>query len=467
MPDVSFVGAVPVGRMFPHLPAWQGVVGNIGATIGALRELADAMLDTRALDPAGDNPDIPAGFIFLAQFVGHDITLDPYPMPAYRRTSGIGRSSRVPGLELDGLYGAGPIGQPALYERSAHGRHRSRLRIGLTGGGESRDDLPRVDRDANIGDARNDENLALAQTHVAFLKFHNAVVEHLARTGVTGHRLYDEARRVVTWHYQWIVLHDFLPRIVDQDVLADVAGNRRWQTRFGARMFIPVEFSAAAFRMAHSMVRQCYDFNSSFPDATLRQLFDFSGLSENGLVPVPKSWVIDWHRFFDLDGPGSALNRARRFGPFLAPDLHVHVPEGGLAYRNLLRGLQLGLPTGQTTAIAMGITPLAAEDIATGADGAIAKAHGLHIETPLWYYILKEAECLGRRSGSCAADGGLHLGPVGSRIVAETLFGLVDADPHSFRSQAPNWRPGKMIPAAHPDRFTMVDLLRFMGAHAR
>jgi hypothetical protein len=174
---------------------------------------------------------------------------------------------------------------------------------------------------------------------------------------------------------------------------------------------------------------------------------------------VPSNWIIDWRRYFDF-GPGAnpddvRLNPSRKIDPFLIPQLHA-LPGGGgnLAFRNLRRGVHLGLPSGQSVAGAIGVrNPLSPEEIATGDDGAVAKRHNLHVRTPLWYYILKEAQI--RRNGE-------RLGPVGATIVAEVLIGLVHGDGDSFLwRRGINWRPD--LPAKVPGTFTMTDLLQLVG----
>jgi hypothetical protein len=66
---------------------------------------------------------------------------------------------------------------------------------------------------------------------------------------------------------------------------------------------------------------------------------------------------------------------------------------------------------------------------------------------PLWFYILREAEL---------EAGGGHLGPVGGRIVAEVLIGVVAADPESYLALDPDWTP--TLPA-HEGAFGLRDLL--------
>jgi hypothetical protein len=234
--------------------------------------------------------------------------------------------------------------------------------------------------------------------------------------------------------------------------------------------YMPVEFSAAAYRLGHSMVRQRYSHNRIFNPTDFSLLFAFTGLSGGIIgdlapnppappvaVPVlPSNWMIDWRRFYQFNtpaAPGFTLNPSRKIDPFLVPTLHT-LPGGGgnLAFRNLRRGVMLGLPSGQDVAKAMNIAnPLTSDEIASGTDGAVAKAQGLHLKTPLWYYILKEAQ---------VRSGGERLGPVGARIVAEVFIGLVAGDNSSYLSQ-PNWKP--TMPAKVPGTFKMTDLLQFVG----
>jgi hypothetical protein len=221
-----------------------------------------------------------------------------------------------------------------------------------------------------------------------------------------------------------------------------------------------VEFSAAAYRMGHSMVRERYSHNRIFNPTGFDLLFTFTGLSgdihgDPGLAAVPSNWIIDWRRFYDFKtpaAPGFFLNPSRKLDPFLVPTLHT-LPGGGgsLPFRNLRRGVNLGLPSGQDVAKEMKLTGLTSAQIATGSDGAVAKQHGLDKATPLWYYILKEAQVNG---------GGTRFGPVGARIVAEVFVGLVAGDKTSYLSE-PNWKPS--LPAKKPGTFVMTDLLQFVG----
>jgi hypothetical protein len=278
------------------------------------------------------------------------------------------------------------------------------------------------------------------------------------------------------------VLHDFVARLVEPGLVESILKNGRHFYRFKTRPYMPIEFSAAAYRLGHSMVREVYNYNRVFRQggitpATLDLLFRFSGLSGQivgntvpAAVPLPQptlpsNWIIDWRRFFDFNTPaggptGMELNLARKLDPFITPQLHT-LPGStaanptSLAFLNLKRGVNLGLPSGQSIAKAMRkkvvFDPLTPAEIAQGPDGAVAKALKFDKETPLWFYILKEAQIRGN---------GLRLGPVGSRLVAEVFVGLVQGDKQSFLSQK-NWKP--TLPAKKVGTFFMTDLLQFVG----
>jgi len=452
------------GKMFPKLSA-------LIPSPESLTELGNGMLDAMPDDPAGDNNDVPAGYTYLGQFIDHDITFDPTSLQEKLVDPSGLRNFRTPMLDLDCLYGSGPADQPYLYQRD----DRELFQIGKTssippGGDPSVPtelpfDLPRaVNGFATIGDPRNDENLIVAQLHLAFQRFHNKVVAEIRdgkiqQVAPLRKKPFDEARDLVIWHYQWIVLNDFLPRILDNEQL-DLALEERRFYEHGVDPYIPVEFSVAAYRFGHSMVRQSYDYNRVFrantqPSASLRLLFFFSGLSGTGEgAPIPSDWIIDWRRFFEVSD-GFAVGLSRQINPFLVGFLQdlPNVPApNSLAVRNLLRGRSLGLPPGQSVARYMGFTALTPEELSQGPDGQIAAKHGFHIESPLWYYILKEAEVQGK---------GKRLGQVGSRIVAEVFVGLLEADSSSFLARNPNWKP--ILPGRVPGTFTMADLLTYVG----
>jgi LysM repeat protein len=435
----------------------------------ALIELGRAMDE---VSNAKDHPTLPAGFTYFGQFLDHDITFDQTDgLPSGELTPEEILQGRSPSIDLDSLYGRGPqLEAKRIYDADKiHLRVGRTLASGPTNVPEGRalpNDLPRGDNgaqphEATIGDPRNDENLAVAQTHLAFLKFHNVVVDRLAQTGLSGSALFDAAQRTVIEHYQSIVLHDYLPRIVDPAVLQDVLVNGRkfYQITPGEEPTMPIEFSVAAYRFGHSMIRDLYSWNRIFDPADLGLIFSFSGVSGQ-MSSLPSTWPIDWRRFYDFRGvanvpPTPALNTTRSIDTALALPLNLlpeHFSQGvkaSLAVRNLLRGRLLGLPTGQTLAAMLKVPALTAAQVRQGPHADVLQRHGFDTKTPLWYYILKEAEVL---------HDGLHLGPVGSRLIAETIVGLIQASRISILAdQNRSWRPS--LPARNPQQYSMVDLL--------
>ncbi len=469
-------------RLFPDLPKFRPDPVQLAA-------LAQLMIDDPADVASRDHPHLPAGFTYLGQFIDHDLTFDQtQAIPTDELALAELLQGRTPSLDLDNVYGRGP----ALEEKPLYADDQVHLRIGKTlpatfGQGiantlaELPNDLPRGDdlaapRTATIGDPRNDENLVVAQTHLAFLKFHNRVVDRLAVTGLRGAALFAAARRTVTLHYQWIVLYDFLPRILDAATLSDVLANGRQFYQFdpGEEPTMPLEFSVAGYRLGHSLVRENYEYNIVFQNggAPLSLLFVFAGLNGDlgGGLHLPTNWVINWQRFYDFSaiprvGPDPKLNHARRIDSLLIPALHklpgppLTIAPGfpattSLAARNLLRGHLLRLPTGQDVAAKLGVAALTPFEVFQAVPEAKAqpmRAAHFDTQTPLWYYILKEAEVL---------ENGCKLGPVGSRIVAETFVGLIEASRVSILADK-TWRP--TLPAlASGASFTMADLLLFV-----
>jgi hypothetical protein len=499
------------GRMLPELST------PLVVPDAALVELGLAMVDGKP-GPDGkplavsiDNENIPAGYTYLGQFIDHDITLDTTTLTEMADDPTAVSNFRTPALELDSVYGFGPRAQPSLYDRTTKrdggDPAATKLLVGRTTGvgpdgakqfGDLAHDLPRNAQGfAIIGDERNDENLLVAQTHLAFLRFHNAMVDHL-RGKVRDGRLFDSARRAVIDLYQAMVLRDFLGKLCDpNDIAAAVRERRffRFET-FGAfgQPYMPVEFSVAAYRLGHSMVREVYNHNRIFrpespdgPPATFELLFAFTaksgliGTSGNHPAALPTlagNWIIDWRRYLEFPvrhdpSPGLDLNRSRGIDPYLAQELHLlgvqapadpnqrrePKPDGStsLAVMNLRRGAKMQLPCAQDVARFMGVPVLPPERIGDDTpDGRVARKHGLDHRTPLWYYILKEAH---------VTQGGNRLGPLGSLIVAETFVGLLDGDPTSILGRNPTWQfgdpiPGLALPGA--DRgFTFADLVAF------
>ncbi len=430
------------GQMFPGLPSCE-VDLDSAVALGRASSRMDATLPV--VDEALENPRIPAGFMILGQFVAHDITADR-SLLARHAVAGELTNSRAPRLDLESLYGDGPVGNPFLYDRE----DPDKLLIGPDAAG-GLVDLPRNHQGvALVGDPRNDVHLLISQLHVAFLRFHNRAVDWLREKGTPDADVFEEARRLVSWHYQWIVAHEFLPLSVGDGVAAEVVSSGREYYEPGANPTLPVEFSDAAYRFGHSQITPTYRLNDRIGEARI-----FPDCLGGGRVA--SELVIDWSYFFDLPGAQHGPQPSRRLVASLTHALidlpeqivgHTEVPEHhSLAARDLQRGAALGLPSGEAVARAMGVEPLSAEECGLGSDW--------RAETPLWYYVLKEAE---------VRAGGGHLGPVGGRIVAEVLVGLLDADPGSYRRADPGWRPA--LPASESGDFRMADLVAF-GAGAR
>lgn len=451
--------------LFPDLQTADAHLPELPETYGRLIKLGDTMRepgDGRSVDSS-----IPSAYTYFGQFVDHDITFEAksdnivkLSDPDFRvltadeiRTKIT--NGRTPGLDLDNVY----------YKPAP--RNCSRMVLGFVSGigptgnrpGKA-NDLPRKpprhdrnsDRAALIGDKRDDENLIIAQLHVAFLRAHNAIVAR-------GHT-FDEARRILRRHYQWIVIKDFLPRICDPWIVNNIlmGGNRVFRTD-PDDLFMPFEFSVAAYRFGHSMVRSRYHYNESFPRASLRELFTLTALSGDlqQSDTLPENWIIQWENFLDRGvNCARAIDTGLSRALFDLTEFNKPMPvEARLPVRNLLRGYMLRLPTGQAVARALNVrvmTPDDLEEIAgrvSAAQLAAVRSGGLSERTPLWYYILAEA----------AAEPSDRLGPVGSTLVAEVLIGLIRGSKDSILRKK-DWQPTL---GSTPGRFELRDLLELAG----
>jgi hypothetical protein len=499
--------------MFRRLPVYELKPETLVELGGAMiQPLEDGKIDTplgqpdpdenttRLSDVGMDGPAdellLPAGYTYFGQFVDHDITFDPVSSLNRQNDPNALVDFRTPRFDLDSLYGRGPADQPYLYQPDG-------LHLAL---GEVRDangspfagpDLQRgAGGRALTGDPRNDENLIVSQLQVAFIKFHNFVADRVATENPTfaPSDTFKLTQATVRWHYQWVVIHDFLRRLVGEEVINDilqpsgyvasrdlspsVIRTRRLFYHFH-EPFMPIEFSVAAYRYGHSMARPSYFINDvAFADPPLDfaariPLFIQDGAEKNnlnGFRPLPSQWGVQWKYFLPAtkDGPGErdqflpqpsykiddelghplgALPASTAAPELLFPGISEAAAQS-LAARNLLRGRALGLPAGQDVARAMGIDPLTDEELygdLTLSDSARAD---LRSGAPLWFYVLREAQ---ERAGSA------RLGPVGGRIVAEVLLGLLDGDPLSFLSVNPGWVP--TLPGRIDGTYTLTDIV--------
>jgi hypothetical protein len=309
---------------------------------------------------------------------------------------------------------------------------------------------------AIIGDPRNDENLIVVQFHHAMLRFHNAVVDLLVAAGFAGD-IFAEAKRIVTHHYQWAVVHDFLKRICGASAVNNALTSV--VAPIGSAFRMPVEFAVAAYRFGHSMIRDTYWVNFNFISASLGEVFEFNRVPR---LPIFSNWVVDFNAFFDTGISVPVHNKARKIDSVMATGLESlpGFPAGLmaiLATRNLRRGLALGLPSGQGMASFFGIPAMTTVQLTSGLPAnevAILNKNGgvLLSKTPLWYYVLRESAILG---------GGNQLGPVGARIVAETFVRIVKRDASSFLNVTGGFAP--MLPSTTTGDFTVADLVTFAG----
>ena len=432
------------------------------------------------------NSDIPAAYTFFAQFVDHDITLDArseLTSEALTREE-VERlpNLRSASLDLDSVYGFGPDVSPHLYDREQPWR----LLVGSqVGDVENPNDVPRrADGTALIGDPRNDENIFLSQMHLLFLRFHNRRIIDLLirrdnRRGEDANQplRFEDVQRDVRYHYQALVLHDFLSRICDERVyrlvlrriLARDAASFLLQPDASGRIIMPIEFSAAAYRFGHTLVRSNYPANSTYPSIGI---FD-ERLGTTGLRPIPPKLTVDWRFLLDVD-PHQVYVRSKAIDHLLADELvDLPLPVAGrdarpqdrsLAFRNLLRGYVLGLPSGQRVEAALAAldypirTPgdeeyqdLRLGEILAGADLDAETRNRLANHTPLFLYLMREAGIRG---------GGNRLGPVGSAILME-VFGAMLVHCDTFL-RVDGWTPDLNI--ARNGNLTLADIVRYVNA---
>jgi Animal haem peroxidase len=435
------------GFLFEDLQANQAnLLDPAPETAQELIKLGATMVDQQPLNPAFDS-EIPSAYTYLGQFIDHDLTRQSLANPP--KTSGpitplssdeIRASSNLRsfGLDLDCLYG------PAIEPNTAYEIPRKQddgLATELTAGAPFAPELPReqaAPHAALIGDRRNDENLMVSQLHLAFMLAHNKLVAQ-------GNN-FEKARQKLRRHYQWIVINDFLAKVADPVIVKDV-----WDGKLNLfdppddDVFMPLEFAVAAFRFGHAMIRDGYNYNETFDKVHLFQV-----LLPGFLVTyhhIPGEWIIDWNRFLNT-------NKARSFDTTLAKGLvriddgQGHVSPFGLATMDLIKGFLMSLPTGEAVArhLGMEISPDVLLKNLPDNQKEILSGSVFAGRTPLWFYILAEAQAVGKG----------RLGPVGSAIVASVLIGLARKSKDSYLRD-PNWKPT----LGNNGKFDLSDLLRF------
>ncbi len=510
------------GRMFRNLDAAdhpKAALIALGETMisGEFSDRIEANSKPGAKIQKGDNAigekdsdenfRIPAGYTYLGQFIDHDITFDPTSSLDKQNDPDALHNFRTPRMDLDSMYGTGPDDQPFLYHKG--GTHFV-LGENISFDGKKRPDLQRniaTPARAITGDKRNDENKIVSQLHGLFLRFHNVVYDFLAAKpeaqGKSANEIFAKAQAMVRWHYQWIIIHDYLPRVCGSATVKAIMNTKdgtpdlKYFKPHSGLGYLPVEFSGAAFRFGHSMVRPSYHLNPDlekkftahnihikFKDGDL----DFNRIpifvkpsaqsnetSLNAFGALPKGWAIDWRYFFDdLGGKRGLPQPSYKIDSLLVDPLaalpdHAGMPVNlqSLANLNLLRGKSLGLPSGQAVARRLGLEPLKDAElykIDGLARGATDPRKALLTDcknnfannAPLWFYILREAELKSKSQ---------HLGPVGGMIVAEVLIGLIALDRRSYVQMEPRWQPGPDALGGKRGTFGMSDLIKFTETH--
>lgn len=516
--SVQFEGRF--GRMFRTLPAAVHDEDDLRALAAVMTADPDP-LTPESEDDDEENTGISAGYTYLGQFIDHDLTFDP-ASSLQRQNDPDGLTDyRTPRFDLDNIYGRGPDDQPYLYQDDGVRMLLGRQLTGSANDPNNTRDVPRnspgegpmggtAPRRAMIGDPRNDENVIVSNLQATMLRFHNSVADALAaRLGAQPR--FEQVQREVRFHYQWVVLHDFLPTIIGRDRVLELLGEikddgmrqgpddssrgafRKAITEFKPNLrfyqpkhnaYMPVEFSVAAYRFGHSMVRPVYRLNTTlkkedfqFSDDGRQVIFasvDPAHIAESltGFRDFPTPWAVDWNLFFrigenDDHGP-------KRLQPAYKIDTSLVNPLGNLpapiatgvtslAGRNLLRGLRLSLPSGQAVARAMGFTPIEDDDLHVGkaneADTPTNKrltdiSADFGDNAPLWYYVLAEAQQAFRNDKTP-----IRLGEVGGTIVGEVFVGLLFQDSFSYVNQHPNWLPFSEFTGSN-GIFGMAELIR-------
>lgn len=466
------------GRMFPHLDAWRTDKLPPDTYLKIISN-SESFIFTPEKDPSL----IPAGYTYLGQFLAHDISFDPTTVGERLIDRDYLLNYRTPALDLDSLYGGGPRISPYLYDR--YYRFQMDTATATTDEQSVFFDLPRYQKRAIIPDNRNDENPILSQLHLAFMAFHNKMIDEY-KEQLHDMELFLEARRQTVWHYQYVIVHDYLRRILGEEEWEKAIIELRSNTFNYQTVFIPLEFASAIFRFGHSQVRETYQFN---PYTSNRE-----GLPIQSDAPPP--FYLDWRFFFGEGYPLTSdsdkekwpfesiknnfyqslftkhqrlLIPGHQISPKFVNTLKVMGHDGmqiNLVEKNFLRGLKYGLPSGQTIARALGIEevdwkPLHFFFYSTSPAATKPKfpeAEGLSIKqfqenTPLYYYVLAEAK---------QKANGNHLGPLGAHIVKNVLLALLVSDPNSYINQHLGWTPDqvKVNPSGN---FSMADFLQMAG----
>lgn len=465
-----------------HLPA-------IRALMNRLSRRMDAVIRwPQPGDPAlehWENPAIPSGYTYLLQFIAHDLVHSATPLSITGERGNLANARRAP-LLLESLYGHGPVGSPHLYALDAPADdRRTKLRLGrmrwkIAGDNAAAqsskcpfrdiartrvEDLTGVDRDrsgrvalteALLADPRNDDHAIISQLTALFAQMHNGLVD-LARRGEpvsrasgrfgAAHKRFLCARDALTAIYHHIIGNDVMRRVLHPAIHAAYAGDAPdfidrpsagdWQ--------IPFEFSHGAFRFGHAMVRPEYRINDQSRH-DLNNTLEKSSANDPVNMPLDDTWMVQWSRFFPLQG--SQPNLSRRIGPYFSDALGNDqifyafdaTERVGLLYRDLLGAALAGMwsvdalvaeiarrrpefvaPSRLLADRAYRVSALRDWLAASPAYGGLTREdiETLANDPPLPFFILFEA--MQQRGAE-----GVHLGPLGSIITAEVIFSALE-----------------------------------------
>ena len=495
-------------RLVKSFNGWQGSEDGLWRLAQSMIGHDNARSRYNILNSEFDNDGIPAGYTYFAQLLNHDLSFNQL-LQRGRGEPNL-RDAR---LNLDSVYGRGPFDSPFLYGQDEDQRPTFHLLMGKGFGGRERDsegkevtvdgiedDLLRNRNErALIGDPRDDVQILIAQMHLVFIKFHNAIFEKLSRSSARPpEENFDEATRIVTWHYQYVIVEDFLPRICKDGFFTNFKNaclkiKQGGSTGVGEQdallrellsdereLSLPLEFSMACYRVGHSMVRPRYDLNRLTTGVKMFKQDDDDGSGDGkslrGMRRLPKHWTVDWSKFLDFGGPLARLQLSRRIDTNLNPGF-VNLPKfltshgdtdrmRNLAFRNLVAGHNVlfpaedsqspvkGLPTGQEMARWLIDTGFQIEQPPLEASNDFCDNPPR--DDPLWYYALREAD--EQQDGKC-------LGDVGSHVIALTFLMILLKDEQSYLRQDPNWTPvQEFVVDQQGEKFQLRDIVQASGA---
>ncbi len=443
----------------------------------ALATLADAMQKRKA----PNNFHLASGYVYLGQFITHDMThlkgnqstSHGVPLPLADQVQ-----LRTPKLDLDSVYGNG-FDDPSISVDKFTGKFRLGYSMDPSGKRYPGEDLPRQNLIATIADARNDENLIVAQLHCVFLRLHNHYIDQCPEKNDGSKSLqefskerFDCARRRVIQDYQRVVLYDFLYQLLDRGVWQHLVESNEqylWHYLQHENILMPVEFSGAAFRMGHAMIRKSYVLNTNPKGSVFfEDLMRLTGKGGKIVDSVlPKEYVVDWNFFF----PSLQNDEINSAGINTAKEINTHVPTDiptgknkpvSLALKNLLRGNELQLPCAQDIIQALpgnipgDIRPDLLNEDELGKSLTLTEAleqdglvNAFWQKTPLWYYILAEAKTHNK---------GKKLGKLGSLIVGETIIGALKSSHMKHIKWPDNANPDYLSDALA--KHTMTNLIQ-------